>query len=253
MIKEEKVYFTNSKGEKLCGVFSGPIYFERLIVLCHGFLTSKDSSTNLELTRLLNRANIATFRFDFYGHGESSGTTSQITPTEAVDNLENAIKFVYENFSFAELGVCGSSFGGFISIIVASRDERIRRLALKSPVFNYYDALEILFGKEGLRRWKEMGFIIFEDASGGAFRVGYDFYEDLKNFDTSKLSEKIKASTLIVHGTNDQLIPLPQSKNLYQHLRSEKRLEVVEGADHHYSDPSHWSLMVQLISDWLTR
>ena len=37
----------------------------RLGVLCHGFLSGKNSTTNKTLTRLLNERGIATFRFDF--------------------------------------------------------------------------------------------------------------------------------------------------------------------------------------------
>jgi alpha/beta superfamily hydrolase len=65
-----------------------------VIILCHGFTTSKDSSTNIELEQKLNSKNIATLRFDFFGHGESEGDFKNITISEAVDDILNAIKYL---------------------------------------------------------------------------------------------------------------------------------------------------------------
>ena len=50
-----------------------------IAILCHGFLSSKTSSTNNALTRMLIAQGIATFRFDFFGQGESEGPFDQIT------------------------------------------------------------------------------------------------------------------------------------------------------------------------------
>lgn len=60
-------------------------------MLCHGFLSSKTSSTNNTLTRMLTGHGIATFRFDFFGQAESEGPFDQITITLAIEQASAAI------------------------------------------------------------------------------------------------------------------------------------------------------------------
>ncbi len=94
----EKIFFSNSKGDKLCGVFSNPVNDDSvpIVILCHGFTTSKDSLTNRRLEEVLNKQNVATLRIDLFAHGESEGRFEEITVSEAVDDIINAIKYVQE-------------------------------------------------------------------------------------------------------------------------------------------------------------
>ena len=91
---EEKVFFENSKGDKLCGILSDP-GSKIIVVMCHGFASGKDSNTNKRLQKELNDKGIATFRFDFYGHEESEGDFENITISEAIDDTLKAIE-LYE-------------------------------------------------------------------------------------------------------------------------------------------------------------
>jgi len=74
---KEKLFFKNSKGNKLCGILSS-VNKDRIIILCHGFSSNKDTQTFPILEKIFNK-NISTFRFDFYGHGESEGKFEDIT------------------------------------------------------------------------------------------------------------------------------------------------------------------------------
>ena len=86
----EKIFFENSKGNKLCGILSNPTNDKNksIIVLCHGFSTSKESSTYISLEQILNKNNISTFRFDFFGHGESEGKFENLTTTFNLEKYE---------------------------------------------------------------------------------------------------------------------------------------------------------------------
>ena len=57
---QEKVYFKTSSDINLCGILSNPTEGTEnpVVILCHGFSTSKDSFTNVTLENLLNKANI---------------------------------------------------------------------------------------------------------------------------------------------------------------------------------------------------
>jgi alpha/beta superfamily hydrolase len=87
-----KIYFKNKKGNKLCGVLVSPDNKNHpIVILCHGFHSTKDNNTNTRLKELLKDKSIATFRFDFFGHGESEGKFEDITVSQAVEDLLSAI------------------------------------------------------------------------------------------------------------------------------------------------------------------
>lgn len=97
----QKLTFTNSKGIELAGILSDPNKTKEVVmILCHGFSSSKGSNTHLTLERLFNEKNIATFRFDFFGHGESRGNFEDITVSEGKDfdkSNEAVVEFVVEH------------------------------------------------------------------------------------------------------------------------------------------------------------
>ncbi|GJN08780.1 hypothetical protein PR202_ga26736 [Eleusine coracana subsp. coracana] len=72
-ISQKKIVIRNRYGGKLVGVLH-EAGSKEIIVLCHGFRSSKESRTILSLADALTSENISVFRFDFSGNGESEGT-----------------------------------------------------------------------------------------------------------------------------------------------------------------------------------
>ena len=72
---EEKIYFTNTDGLRLCGILTKPNKeTQKCIVLCHGITyTKEEGGIFTELAKRLADNGFAVFRFDFRGHGESEG------------------------------------------------------------------------------------------------------------------------------------------------------------------------------------
>jgi len=248
---KQKIYFPSSKGHQLCGILSDPSADKRrpLIVLCHGFTTSKDGRTYVRLEEILNQKAFSTFRFDFFGHGESAGEFANITILEAVDDVQNAIRFV-KNSGYERIGLMGSSFGGFASILAAGQSDDLFVLALKSPVSDY---LALLIARDhdiDIETWRQEGFIFIEASDGKNVRLNYSFFADAERIQGYTLAERIKAPTLIVHGDRDETVPLAQSQKAAD-LIPHCRLEVIKEADHVYSKPKHFEKMLDLISDFI--
>lgn len=244
---EEKVYFENSKGLKLCGLLSNSTSSKEkpIIILCHGFSTSKDSHTYVRLQEILNKYKISTFRFDFFGHGESEGKFEDITISEAVDDILNAIEFL-KNQGYTKIGLIGSSFGGIASLMAASKTDDLFVLALKSPVSNYEEKEYATKSKEELEEWKNKGFRYYVSGDGRKLKLNYTFFEDFKNNNGYEAAKKIKIPTLIVHGDNDESVPIEQSKKT-ANLIENCKLEIIEGAGHRYSKPEDFEKMLDLI------
>ena len=250
---KDKIYFENSAGIKLCGILSNPTENKEkpIIIMCHGFSTSKDGRTFVRLEENLNEQGISTFRFDFFGHGESEGKFAEITTSEAIDDILQAIKFVRQ-FGHRKIGLVGSSFGGMASIIAASRSDDLYILALKSPLSDYKSMAHARRSEQELKDWKKKGFIELNSANEDRQRLNYSFYEDAENVKTYEAARKIKIPALIVHGDEDETVPIAQSQKTAR-LIKDCRLEIIQGCDHVYSNPDHFERLLDLISEFIIR
>jgi len=248
---KEKIFFQSQKGYRLCGILSDPSGNKKnpIILLCHGFSTSKNGRTYLRLEKMLNEKNLATLRFDFFGHGESEGKFEDITVSEAVDDVLCAIKYL-KNFGYGKIGLFGSSFGGIASILAAGQSEKLYVLALKSPVSDYLALLSARDSGRELKVWKEKGFMNVTGADGQSLRLNYIFFEDAEKIDGYAAAKNIKVPTQIVHGDRDETVPLEQSVKAAQ-LIPGCRLKIIKGADHIYSNPRHFEQLLQLVSRFL--
>ena len=118
-MQETSLTFQDSEHHTVAAILAEPeSQTGRAVILCHGFLSNKDSRTNLRLTELLVAQGISTLRFDWFGMGESEGEFGRITVSTCCDQLERAISLMRER-GYHELGLIGSSFGGLLAILVA--------------------------------------------------------------------------------------------------------------------------------------
>jgi alpha/beta superfamily hydrolase len=249
---EQAFSFDDSAGHRIAAVLATPSTMTTSIaVLCHGFLSGKNSTTNKTLTRMLTERGIATFRFDFFGQGESQGPFEQITNTLAVGQALAALDLVKQK-GYRRIGLMGSSFGGLVSILTAAQRTDLACLALKCPVVDFAEELRLEFGDEELARWEATDTI--PNIMGGTERITlrYAFYEDCLRQIAYDPARSITAPTVIVQGDKDEHVPLHQSQQLYEALRVRKLLEMLPGADHQFTKGEDFKRMTNVIADWLT-
>lgn len=248
---EEALTFRDPHGHRVAAILSRPdTPTTTLVLLCHGFLSGKNSTTNTMLTRLLNERGLATFRFDFFGQGESEGPFEAITTTLAIQQTETALDLLTAR-GYDHIGLVGSSFGGLVAILTAARRRDLACLALKCPVVDFAEELRLTFGAEELARWQATDTI--PNIMGGAdrIRLQYGFYDDCLQQIAYGPAEKITVPTLIVQGEQDECVPLHQSHRLYAALGGQKRLDLLPDADHQFTRGEDFSRMTRAISEWL--
>lgn len=133
---EERVHFKTSRGLKLSGSLLAPDETLRdVVVFAHGTGSNKSSPRNRGIAEQLLDAGIASFLFDFTGHGESDGLSEQATQDQHLDDLTSALDFITSQpfFQSRFVGVNGSSTGGTVAIRAAAEDERIAAMVLRVP------------------------------------------------------------------------------------------------------------------------
>ena len=246
---EEKIIFKNSKGENLVGLFS-IINKDKIAILCHGHSSGKSNKSFQTIVPILNSNNVSTFRFDFYGNGESDGKFEESDLSESIDDTLQAIKLVKDK-GFNKIILLGSSFGGLSSIITATKSKNLYALILKSPVSDYGEVHLIRYGEGGIKEWKKTGQTLRDPLDHKRkLKLNYSFAEDYEKYDTYDLAKQIKIPTLIVHGDADEIVPIDQSKKLVKIIPN-ARLVLVEGARHRYEEETNFKQMVKLITDYI--
>jgi len=248
----EKIFFHNSKGDKLCGILSATEDKSKLmVIMCHGFSSSKDGKKFSTLEENFNKKGISTFRFDYYGHGESEGKFEDITTTEGIDDTKQAIAFMRKQ-GFENIALIGSSYGGICAIIVASEDNNIKALVLISPVSSWKDDVIAAKKTNTMEEWKKQGYTYYLSGSGAKLKLNYSFAEDALSIDGYKAAETITAPTLITHGDNDKSVPLRQSEKTASIIKN-CTLKVLKGCDHGYSREEDFDILIKETVDFISK
>lgn len=248
---EERLSFLDSQGHRVAAIVTlPPEGTDKIAVLCHGFLSSKSSSTNKTLTRSLVDYGIGTCCFDFFGQGESDGPFERITTTLGVQQAQATIDLLKQR-GYRRIGLMGSSFGGLVAILTASQRTDLACLALKCPVVDFAEELRLGFGSDEMAQWRATDTIPNIMGGPDRIRLRYAFYDDALHRIAYDPARSISAPTIIIQGDKDEHVPLHQSCQLYDRLQVKKHLEMLPGADHQFTKEKDFNRMTKLIADWL--
>ena len=217
-MKQDKVYFSASAG-KLAGVIHYPDQLSSCCVIaCHGLFSNKGSDKFVNIGEQFAEEGITVLRFDFRGCGASDGKIEDTTITGRKEDLNAALAFIrmHNPSTTQNIGLLGSSMGGYISLLVASSDRMIKAVVAWATPFSFH----------GLRK---------AIATSGSPQLKEAFYHDANNYDAAKFVAKVR-NTMLIHGDTDETVPLDHARSLYQSAREPRNLEIVKGADHTFSN-----------------
>ena len=203
------------------------------VVLSHGLISSKESSKYVAISERFAEAGIASCRFDYHGCGDSGGNIEETTLTIRLDNLNTIVDYVlrHHRVNPDKIGIIGSSFGGTAGLIKAARDKRIKCVSLWATPY--------ILAKEGNG---SIDNIFFKD----------DIYTDFSTYGILTESNDVSCA-LVIHGEKDETVPCIEGKKIYENLQQPKHLEIIEGGDHVFSDPSHRERVIQLALNWFDK
>ncbi len=250
---EEKTYFTNSDGLKLCGILSKPQKkIQKCIILCHGITVTKDESGIFtELAKKLSDSGFAVFRFDFRGHGESEGSSIDLTVTGEKNDLESAVTFMKKQ-GYKIFGIVAASFGGgAVSLFTSEKREIIKAVVFWNAIIDYHSILKPKlpwpkknFNKEAMEKLKKQGFI---EVGSRKFKIGSKLFMELKEIEPWKGIKDLDLPTLFIHGDSDSYVPYEDSVK-YSNLFKNSRLETIKGGEHGFQENKNNAMNVKKIT-----
>ncbi len=230
----------NRQGEQLDYSFhEGERESKNIVVLGHGVTGNKDRPFVVALGEGLAAAGIPALRFSFSGNGESEGKFTDSTISKEVEDLGAVLDRLKEHT------VCyvGHSMGGAVGVLRASEDSRIRLLVSLAGMVHTKAFAQREFGDvtpdEGFM-WDEPDCPL----SGG-------YMADLTQIDTVvNLGVEITVPWLLVHGDEDDVVPIADSHDILAKANNRAQLVTIEGANHVFSDEST-PVMVEKVIAWI--
>jgi pimeloyl-ACP methyl ester carboxylesterase len=175
-------------------------------------------------------------RFDFRGHGESSGRIGHVTIGELVDDTVLVLERV------GPAVVVGSSLGGLVGAHAAARrPDLVPALALLAPALGFLPRLERRLDAAG-RLWTSEGF---------GFRVEPRVLEDAARLDEAGLPARLSMPVLVVHGERDDVVPPRLGESFFAAIpHARKELWLVPGGDHRLvrEAPAIWARLDALVA-----
>jgi dipeptidyl aminopeptidase/acylaminoacyl peptidase len=203
-----------------------------VIVCSHGLLSAKESPKFIAIGEEMSRAGFCVLRFDFSGCGESPPRPGESLVEARRSDLEAALAFALEQpWSDGRIGLIGSSFGGFLSLLAANQRPELIQAAVSwaAP----YDVSKIHPDAENFEDLRT----IFPDQ----FTLGSP--KTLYALDRAR-------RVLIIHGQLDEIVPWEDSVRIYERLNEPKRLLLMRTADHRVSDESWRQTAIRSSLEW---
>ena len=229
----------NRDGENIdYTLHSGDDQVKEIVVIGHGVTGNKDRPFVIELANAIAKTGIHVLRFSFTGNGESDGHFSDSTITKEVEDLESVLKAVCEY----SITYAGHSMGGAVGVLRASRDSRISKLISLAGMVHTEAFAEREFGTEE----PDSGYM-WEEEDCPLSKVYMDDMSTIKT--VVNAGSDIKVPWLLVHGSEDDVVPLSDSEDIKKASGSNVDLCVIDGADHVFSN--HTSKMTSVVVDWL--
>lgn len=230
----------NAQRERIDYTFHpGAAGAKRIVVLGHGVTGNKDRPFVVALAEGLAAAGIPALRISFSGNGASEGRFADSNITKEVGDL-GAVLDKLDGWS-----VCyaGHSMGGAVGVLRASVDARIRFLVSLAGMVHTRAFAEREFGavKPGA------GFM-WDDPN---CPLSQAYMDDLRGIDSvADKARLVKAPWLLVHGTEDDVVPIQDSRDIFARASEPKQLVEIPGANHVFAG-EHTVVMVKTVVDWV--
>jgi pimeloyl-ACP methyl ester carboxylesterase len=156
----------------------------------------------------------------------------------SVSNLLNKVSDWIKSID-DQIILIGSSFGGLIAtrFVQLRKDEliNINKMILISPALDYFKILKEKYSKTEWIDWQKKGYKEIEHPSwNGLTKWSWNFISDLSK-NHHPMNEIINISTLVIHGSSDEVIPIKYLQIFFDKLSNAKRtilFETIVNGDH---------------------
>lgn len=192
-------------------------------IYLHGFASSPKSNKARYLRDRFTAKNLELNILDL-----NRGDFSNLTLTRQIEQTISA-------FPDGDIPITliGSSFGALTCAWVAQKCDRVKRMILMAPAFGFPQSWYSKLEPSQIAQWRKSGVLpIYHYGENREIPLKYQFLEDADNYPISELKRSLP--TLIIHGINDDVVPIQVSRD---YANSHSQVKLVElDSDHGLND-----------------
>lgn len=218
------------------------------VVFLGGFKSDMGGTKAVFLEDWAKRTGRAFLRFDYTGHGESSGEFLDGAIGDWARDAKAAIDALTEGPQI----LVGSSMGGWISLLVARSFERLHALVgvAAAPDFTA-DSMWEGFSEAQRKTLMEDGQVALpSDYSDEPYIITKRLIEDGAQNLVLRSPLALACPVRLLQGTDDTDVDVSVALRLMEHAQSpDLRLTLVKGADHRFSDDACLALILRSIEE----
>jgi len=191
----------------------------------------------------------AFLRFDYSGHGQSSGDFLDGCIGDWSQDAMEAIRALTDGPQV----LVGSSMGGWIALLVArAMPDRVAALVgiAAAPDFTE-DGLWSDFSDDQRARLDADGVVdLPSEYDDAPYRITRRLIEDGRTRLVLRSPLPLPFPVRLLQGSNDTDVPVSVALRLFEHADSpDLTLSLVKGADHRFSEPDNLALLARTLAD----
>lgn len=230
----------NLQGETIdYTVHSGESRSDFIVIIGHGVTGNKDRPLVVGLAEGLGAAGIPALRMSFAGNGDSGGKFADSTISKETADLGSVLDAVGER----RICYAGHSMGGAVGVTKAVKDSRIEALVSLAGMVHTEEFAQREFGEET----PDAGCMWEEERCP----LSKAYMNDMAGINSVvDLGAQISVPWLLVHGTEDDVVPIGDSRDIIAKATNSPELFEIAGADHVFSDEA-LPVMVNKVTEWV--
>ena len=219
------------------------------VVFLGGFRSDKEGIKARHLEQWAVERGRAYLRFDYSGHGQSSGEFSD----GCVGDWAEDAAAIISNLTDGPQVLVGSSMGGWISMLIAREmPNKVAALVTVAAAPDFTeDSLWARFSDAQKSQLMSAGQIEMKsDYAPDTYVITRRLIEDGRNQLILRSRLVLPFPTRFLHGTADNDVDATVALRLLEHVQGEDvRLILVKEADHRFSSPGCLKLMTDMIEE----
>ena len=211
-----------------------------IVILGHGVTGNKDRPLLVAIAEGLSKRGWPCLRFSFSGNGDSEGRFEESTITKEIDDLRAVLKTVPQEKRIAYIG---HSMGAAVGVRTASTGMNIQSLITLAGMTHTTEFVSREFGDV-----KPGKGVMWDDED---CPLSQTFVDDLNGIEnTLDAAAKVRQPWLLIHGTEDDVVPLKDSQDAFAAANGRKELLEIPGAGHVFGEESYPQI-IDAIDVWL--
>lgn len=232
----------NSHGERIDYSFhSGDAHSKTIVVFGHGVTGNKDRPFVVALADALGKAGVNALRISFSGNGASGGRFVDSTISKEAADLGS----VLDALAGWRVGYIGHSMGGAVGVLRASADARIQFLVSLAGMVHTKAFADREFGSV-----KPGAGFMWDDEKCPLSQTYMDDMARLHSVvDKAPL---IKVPWLFVHGSEDDVVPIQDTRDIFAKANEPKQFIELQGSNHVFAG-DFTAPMINAVVPWVKK